>query len=194
MLNLRFAGSLVACLTLTLGGIASSVAANNDDVTTPESLIPVFQRTETASDSIPAELNPVELGVPDGSEMRSLGSDSIGQYWVSLSPTSQVCLTMYIPGGYEVAGSTCGTLTEFNKKGLKLQINSNIDGELVSRVAYLFPSDVDMADLAPADHPVSRAATDVNFVAISPEQNADLEARAVPRSSGSEFQFRPLGG
>lgn len=189
MFNLRIAASMAACSALVFAGVAGSVSASNDSTMTPENLLPMFQSAASTDDAFPAEVKPEELGIAAQAESRSLGSDSVARYWVTLAERSQVCLVMYIPGGYEVAGSTCGTLTDFNQKGLKLKLRSNIDGNIVSRVAYLFPSDVELTSLT-AD---SRGTESENFVALTPEQNADFTPRDLARSGHSDFVFYPIG-
>lgn len=194
MINKRIGMAITAGSALIIAGIAGCVAADDGSAATPETIIPIFQNDQVPGDALPEEIKPQDLGIAEGADTRHLGSDSVAEYWVTLSDASEVCLVMHIPGGYEVAGSTCGTLSEFNQRGLKLKTATTIDGDSVSRVAYLFPSDVELTTLEPvASKHSSLNSNSDSFVAMTPEQNAELEPHDMTRTDGANFTFYPLG-
>src|SRR5690625_4476247 len=86
------------------------------------------------SDTLSIDLQPAEL----------LGTDSIAEYWMSISSEDDlICLTARFPTEPGASGTTCQKPFEFQRTGLQIRLEENGEGT----VAHLLPKSVSVADI-----------------------------------------------
>lgn len=184
-----------AAAVAALIGVATALPAMTDDADRldVEVVLPMLALSRTAADSVPKAVDLDNLGGIDEATVRSLGSDGTARYWVARAGRSGVCLIAHIPGGNEISASTCGTISDFNRRGLAIIAGQSRSDLNTSVEAYLLPSDVDVTAIASSsmlrkssDNPAHPALLTVN------PQDPRLQAAEVPREHGDPFQFRPI--
>lgn len=171
--------------------LAASTPALAGTGTTPiEDVVPIFSLTQTAADVPPSNVNLEALGDIDPESVRAVGSDDVASYWVGQSADEDICLITYIPGGNEVAGSSCRSIPEFNQWGLGMIMGEDTADPSRSAEAYYLPSDISVAAIGASDQSGARVAAS-NFTSGRPGA-LNLSPEDVTRSDGSTFHFQPL--
>lgn len=174
--------------------VGASVGAFQEDGVEVDlqAILPVSAMEQTAEDRTLATLD-VDLAehgiVVDN--LRSVGSDGIADYWVSVVDDSQVCLVGYISGDNWVVASTCSTVSEFYRQGVGLELGQ---GENSGTEAYLLPADIDAEQLGlPAEASTFGTVKTEGAVLISVDPEGPRPAPTeVERENGIVFQFLPL--
>lgn len=178
------AGAAGLLLTATAMPAAASSAKPVEDV------IPALAAAQTTADAAPSIIDLDALGV-DASELRSLGSDDVADYWVARSGNEDVCLVAHVRGGNEVASSACVSIADFYQHGLGIITGESQDTPDRATEAYLIPSDVNV-DLVPNGEEARLAeATSTQFVAARPG-SVDFTRTEIERTDGSTFVFSPI--
>lgn len=176
-------------------GVATALPAITDDADRLDvaEVLPMLAMPQTAADSVPEVVRLDELGGVDETTVRSLGSDGTADYWVARAGQSGVCLVAHIPGGNEISASTCGTIADFNRRGLAIIAGQSRSDLSTSVEAYLLPSDVDVSAIASGGMVMksSGSATHRALLTVNP-QDPRLQAAEVPRQHGDPFQFTPI--
>lgn len=174
--------------------IANPALAAGDSLVDVEEMLPVLGQPPTANDRLPEGIDPGELGDIRQSTVRSLGSDGTAEYWVARAGSSNLCLILNIPGGAEVSASACGPITSFYRTGIALGAGESPDRPERSVVAYLLPSDVEMAKLTPLLPSIESSTYNArsNMLSMPWHGETMLPEVELPRSNGEIFNFVPL--
>jgi hypothetical protein len=165
-------------------------AAASPSVPVDEAIPALASPPQTEADAAPSVVNLDALGV-EASELRSLGSDEVADYWVARSGTEDVCLVAHIRGGNDVASSACVSIGDFYQSGIGLVTGESQDAPDRSTEAYLIPADVD-ATLDPhLDEALQAMTAEAQFVAVRPG-SIDFTRAEIERADGSTFVFTPI--
>lgn len=187
----RTAQGAVAVGVIGLFLAATAMPAAASSAQPVEEVIPALAVPQTPADSAPDIVNLDALGV-EASELRSLGSDDVADYWVARSGNEDVCLIAYVRGGNEVSSSACVSIADFYQTGLGIVTGESRDNPERATEAYLIPSDVDAA-LVPNSAQARQvtASTGTQFVAARPG-SVDFTRSEIAREDGTTFVFTPI--
>lgn len=186
--SLATSTTLVAFLALST--FASSSALGDAHLSV-EQLIPQLDVAQTVADKVPDVVDLSALGAIDFDSIRSLGTDGVANYWVGRVGTSQLCLIMHIPNGYEVSAAACGEISDFHQQGIGLRAGESVNESERSAEAYLLPSDVQPSAIVAKYKLELREGTNAGLLAVTPG-SLSAETITIPRMGSSDFSFVPL--
>lgn len=187
-------------LSITLGAATAIAAAmsfipnsaSGEGRLTIEEMVPALASKKTENDEFPGQIGKTILTDIDEESIRAVAQDERANYWIAKSGTTNICLIAHIPGGYEVAASTCAPATTVFNQGMGLLVSeAGADERTVE--AYLLPQDVDAESIAAAN-PGTRilANDDAKIVTRFPDEAEGIQVTTAARSSGGDFILTPL--